>query len=85
MGFRPTSRQQMVGALLIDRVDDTPAHEVLREAIANGLTNTNWFERCGVVCVWSNEAITIANPGDFSVSIEEVRQLRYAQRDEDEI
>ena len=55
----------------IDRVDDTPAHEALRESIANGLVNTNWFERRGFVCVWGNEAITIENPGDFRMPVEE--------------
>lgn len=58
----------------VDRVDDTPAHEALREAIVNALTNANWFDRRGVVCVWSDEAITIANPGDFRMPIEEARK-----------
>lgn len=67
----------------IDRVDDTPAHEALREALANCLTNTNWFERCGVVCVWSDEAITIANPGDFRMPVEEaMKPGRSDQRNE---
>lgn len=34
------------------RVDDTPAHKALREAIANCLTNANYYERRGIVCVW---------------------------------
>ena len=55
----------------VDRVDDTPAHEALREAIVNALTNANWFERRGVVCVWDDEAITVANPGDFRMPVEE--------------
>jgi hypothetical protein len=33
------------------RVDDTPAHEALRESLANCLTNADWHERRGVVCV----------------------------------
>ena len=55
----------------VDRVDDTPAHEALREAIVNALTNANWFERRGVVCVWDDEATTVANPGDFRMPVEE--------------
>jgi predicted HTH transcriptional regulator len=55
-------------------VDDTPAHETLREAIVNALTNANWFDRRGVVCVWRNEAITIENPGDFRMPLEEARK-----------
>ena len=58
----------------VDRVDDTPAHEALREAIVNALTNANWFDRRGVVCVWDDEAITIANPGDFRMPVEEARK-----------
>ena len=55
----------------IDRIDDTPAHRALREAIANCLTNANWHERRGVVCVWREDAFTIANPGNFRMPIEE--------------
>lgn len=58
----------------VDRVDDTPAHEALREAIVNALTNANWFERRGIVCEWKNEAITIENPGDFRMPLEEARK-----------
>lgn len=58
----------------VDRVDDTPAHEALREAIVNALTNANWFDRRGVVCVWDDEAINIANPGDFRMPLEEARK-----------
>ena len=56
------------------RVDDTPAHKALREAIANCLTNANYYERRGIVCVWGDDAITIANPGDFRMPIEEARK-----------
>ena len=58
----------------VDRVDDTPAHEALREAIVNALCNANWFDRRGIVCVWNNEAITIANPGDFRMPVEVARK-----------
>ena len=58
----------------VDRVDDTPAHEALREAIVNALANANWFDRRGVVCVWDDEAITIANPGDFRMPVEEAKK-----------
>ena len=55
----------------IERVDDTPAHEALREAIVNCVTNANYHERRGIVCVWDNEALTLANPGDFRIPIAE--------------
>ncbi len=58
----------------VDRVDDTPAHEALREAVVNAITNANWFDRRGIVCVWNSDAITIANPGDFRMPLEEARK-----------
>lgn len=54
----------------VERVDDTPAHEALREAIVNCVTNANYHERRGIVCVWRDEALTIANPGDFRIPLE---------------
>ena len=53
------------------RVDDTPAHKALREAVANCLTNANYYESRGIVCVWGDDAITITNPGSFRMPIEE--------------
>lgn len=58
----------------VDRVDDTSAHKALREALANCLTNANYFERRGVVCLWREEEFVIANPGDFRMPIEEARK-----------
>lgn len=50
--------------------DDTPTHRALREALANCLTNADYYQRRGVVCLWERDAITIANPGDFRVDID---------------
>ncbi|WP_286143115.1 ATP-binding protein [Adlercreutzia caecimuris] len=58
----------------IERVDDTPAHEALREAIVNCITNANYHERRGIVCVWREDALLIANPGDFRIPIEKAMQ-----------
>ncbi|MEC4174885.1 RNA-binding domain-containing protein [Adlercreutzia sp. R7] len=58
----------------IERVDDTPAHEALREAIVNCVTNANYHERRGIVCIWDEDALTIANPGDFRIPIEKAMQ-----------
>lgn len=55
----------------IDRVDDTPAHQALREAIVNCVTNANYHERRGIVCVWRDDALVIENPGDFRIPVEE--------------
>ena len=58
----------------IHRVDDTPAHVALREALANCLVNANYYERRGVVCVRGAESLSIANPGDFRMDIEDARR-----------
>lgn len=58
----------------IERVDDTPAHEALREAIVNCVTNANFHERRGIVCVWREDALVLANPGDFRIPIEKAMQ-----------
>ena len=54
----------------IFRVDDQPAHKALREALASCLANANWFERKGMVCLWEEDRLTIANPGDFRMEVE---------------
>lgn len=58
----------------IHRVDDTPAHRALREALANCITNANYHEPRGVVVVWEPDKITIANPGDFRVDLERAKR-----------
>lgn len=58
----------------IHRVDDTPAHVALREALVNCLVNANYYERRGVVCVRGAESLSIANPGDFRMDIEDARR-----------
>ena len=58
----------------IERVDDTPAHEALREALVNCLTNADYHGRSGVVCVWRDEALTISNPGNFRIPFEKAVQ-----------
>ena len=58
----------------VTRVDDTPAHRALREALANALTNANYRERRGVVCVWREDALAISNPGDFRIGLERAMQ-----------
>lgn len=53
----------------IYRVDDTPAHRALREALANCVTNADFYGRQGVVCLWEPDAIRISNPGTFRVDV----------------
>ncbi|MBQ9044035.1 MAG: DUF977 family protein [Eggerthellaceae bacterium] len=55
----------------IYRVEDTPAHEALREALANMLTNADYAASRAVVCRWTEEGIELTNPGGFRVGIEQ--------------
>lgn len=47
-----------------DRIDDTPVHKALREALANCLINTDYYGRCGVVIKKEPNCLIIENPGD---------------------
>lgn len=53
------------------RVDETEAHDALREAIANCLTNADYNERRGVVFLWKEDGLHFSNPGGFRVGIED--------------
>lgn len=45
------------------RVDDTPMHEAVREALANCLVNADYYGSRGVVITLQNDRIAFANPG----------------------
>ena len=47
----------------VTRIDDTPVHKALREALANCLVNTDFFVPRGVVIRKDANSITIENPG----------------------
>ena len=47
----------------ITRIDDTPVHKALREALANCLVNTDFFVPRGVVIRKNANSIIIENPG----------------------
>jgi len=51
------------------RVDDTPVHQALREALANCLVNADYYGRQGIVVVKKRECITLSNPGSFRIEI----------------
>ena len=53
------------------RVDETEAHDALREAIANCLTNADYNERRGVVFLWKEDGLHFSNPGGFRVGIKD--------------
>lgn len=50
------------------RVDDTPLHRVLREAMVNTLSNADYTGRRGVVITKNKDGFTFANPGNMRIS-----------------
>ncbi len=52
----------------MQRVDDTPMHKVLREAVVNTLSNADYWGRRGVVIQKDKEGFTFANPGGMRIS-----------------
>ena len=55
----------------ITRIDETPIHTALREALANCLIHADYFGRRGIVIDKSYNKITLSNPGTFRISIDE--------------
>jgi len=52
------------------RVDDTPVHQALREALANCLVNADYYGRQGLVVIKKRDIITLSNPGSFRIEID---------------
>ena len=52
------------------RIDDTPVHKAVREALVNCLVNSDYYGRCGLVIKRKLNEITFENPGGFRVPIE---------------
>lgn len=52
----------------MQRVDDTPMHKLLREAVVNTLTNADYWGRRGVVISKNKDGFTFANPGGMRIS-----------------
>ena len=53
-----------------DRIDDTPVHSALREALANCLVNADYYGRQGLVIIKRRNGITFSNPGGFRIDVE---------------
>jgi predicted HTH transcriptional regulator len=51
------------------RVDDTPVHSALREALANCIINADYYGRQGLVIIKKKQEITMSNPGGFRIDI----------------
>ena len=52
------------------RVDDTPVHQALREALANCLVHADYYGRQGLVIIKKRDSITMANPGGFRIEVD---------------
>lgn len=53
----------------MQRIDDTPLHKGVREALANALIHTDYYGTRGVVIDKFSDSITISNPGSFRIPI----------------
>jgi len=54
----------------IYRVDDTPVHKALREALANCLVNADYYGRRGLVIIKKRDVITLSNPGNSRIELD---------------
>lgn len=54
------------------RIDDTPQHRAVREALTNALVHADYFGRTGVVLVRKPDRIIASNPGTLRIPPEEV-------------
>ena len=55
------------------RIDDTPVHRALREALANCLVNADFYGTRGVVIKLENHRLTLENPGYIRVGKRQIR------------
>lgn len=53
-----------------ERIDDTPVHTALREALANCIINADYYGRQGLVIIKKRDTITFSNPGNFRIDVE---------------
>lgn len=56
------------------RIDDTPVHKALREALANCLANTDFYVPRGVVIKKENNLLILENPGYIRTGKEQMRK-----------
>ncbi|MCR5782184.1 MAG: putative DNA binding domain-containing protein [Clostridia bacterium] len=53
----------------ITRVEDTPVHQALREALVNCLVNADYYGRRGVVVIKRPEMLSFSNPGNLRIEL----------------
>ena len=56
-----------------DRIDDTPVHKALREALANCLVNADYHGTCGVVIKKEVDKLVLENPGYIRLGKKQMR------------
>lgn len=56
-----------------DRIDDTPVHKALREALANCLVNTDFLGTFGVVIRKEADKLVFENPGCIRIGKQQMR------------
>ena len=56
------------------RVDDTPVHRALREALANCIINTDYYGKYGVLMIKEENKIVFENPGYIRLGKEQMRR-----------
>ncbi|MBR4598861.1 MAG: winged helix-turn-helix transcriptional regulator [Treponema sp.] len=55
----------------IFRVDDTPVHKAVREALVNTLVNADYYGRQGIVIQKYPEKFVFENPGSFRIPLQD--------------
>lgn len=55
----------------LERVDDTPVHIAVREALANCVINADYYGRQGLVIVRRPSELVFSNPGSFRIDIQD--------------
>lgn len=56
-----------------ERVDETPVHTALREALANCLINADYYGTRGLVVICTKNGISLSNPGNFRIAVEDAK------------
>lgn len=56
------------------RVDDTPVHRALREALANCIINTDFYGKYGVIIIKDGDKFTLENLGYIRLGKEQTRR-----------
>ena len=56
-----------------ERIDETPVHTALREALANCLINADYYGTRGLVVIRTKNGITLSNPGNFRIAVEDAK------------